>query len=346
MTTGQRAGRGSALRVAAAAASVVLLATACSGEGSSTGGGDCAADTPFKIGGLLGLTGAYSALGESEQKAIQLLAKQTNAAGGVNGHPLEVVFADTTSSESEAVNQLRRLATQEKVTAVLGPSSSGEGIAVKPIAGSLKIPTVVPASSNAIITPPQDAKYMFKEFPASSDSLTAQLTYARDKGLHRVAILAANNAYGQEPVKALPDVIKNFNGLQLVASETFPPDATDVTAQLSAVARAKPDITLVWAVNPASAVVARSAANSNLPGLLFHSPGAATPLYIQVAGKAAEGTLVQGSKIGVPDAIKQGDPQYKIVHDFAQSWRTEFKTEPNQFAANGWDALLLVAQAL
>jgi branched-chain amino acid transport system substrate-binding protein len=217
---------------------------------------------------------------------------------------------------------------------------------VKPIAGSLKIPTVVPASSNAIITPPQDAKYMFKEFPASSDSLTAQLTYARDKGLHRVAILAANNAYGQEPVKALPDVIKNFNGLQLVASETFPPDATDVTAQLSAVARAKPDITLVWAVNPASAVVARSAANSNLPGLLFHSPGAATPLYIQVAGKAAEGTLVQGSKIGVPDAIKQGDPQYKIVHDFAQSWRTEFKTEPNQFAANGWDALLLVAQAL
>lgn len=352
-TAGKRPARTSTRRWAAAAVSVAFLATAC-GDGSDSespsasgsGGGDCAADTPYKIGGLLGLTGAYSALGESEQKAAQLFAEKTNDEGGINGHPIEMVFADTTSSESEAVNQLRRLATQEEVIAVVGPSSSGEGIAVKPISGSLKVPVVVPASSNAIITPADEATYMFKEFPASNDSLTAQLTYAQEQGWSRVAILAANNGYGQEPVEALPEVIKDFDGLELVASETFPPDATDVTAQLSAVASSNPDVTLIWAVNPANAVVARNAADSNFPGMLFHSPGGATPLYIEVAGEAANGTLVQGSKIAVPDAVEEGDPQYEVLTTFTEAWRDEYSSEPNQFAANGWDSMLIVAEAL
>jgi len=353
VTTAKRPARTSTRRGAAAAIALAFLAAACGGgsgsgspSASGVGGGACAPDTPYKIAGLLGLTGPYSALGENEQKAAQLFADKTNAEGGINGHPIELVFADTTSSESEAVNQLRRLATQEKVIAVVGPSSSGEGTAVKPISGSLRVPVVVPASSNAMITPVDEARYMFKEFPATSDSLTAQLTYAQKQGFKRVAILAANNGYGQEPVKALPDVIKKFDGLELVASKTFPPDATDVTAQLSAIAGSRPDVTLVWAVNPANAVVARNATDIHYPGVLFNSPGGATPQYIKVAGVAAEGTLVQGSKIAVPNAITKNDPQFEVVSTFVDAWRGKFNSDPNQFAANGWDSMLIVAEAL
>src|SRR5690606_13470366 len=160
------------------------------------------------------------------------------------------------------VNQLRKLATQDDVIAVIGPSSSGEGIAIKPIATSLKVPTIVPASSKDIVTPLDQAKYVFKQFPATDASLQAQLTYVKEQGWRRVAILAANNGYGQEPANALPNIIGDF-GVELVASELFPPDATDVTAQLSSIASKNPDVVLVWAVNPANAIVAKSAENLN-----------------------------------------------------------------------------------
>lgn len=335
-------------RVAAVAVTAALFAAAgCGGgDGSSAGGDGCAPNSPYKIGGLLGLTGSYAALGENEQKAMDLYAKQVNAAGGVNGHPIELEFADTTSSESEAVNQLRRLATQAEVIGVVGPSSSGEGIAVKPISASLEVPVVVPASSNDIVTPLDEAQYMFKEFPATADSLNAQLTYVQEQGWKRVAILAANNGYGQEPVEALPSVITQFEGLELVASETFPPDATDVTAQLSAVARSAPDVVLVWAVNPANAVVARNAATMGFSAVLFHSPGAATPVYLEVAGESANGTLVQGSKIAVPDSIEPADSQHEVVTEFVEAWRAGYGSEPNQYAANGWDSMLLLEEAL
>ena len=332
---------------AIAVAAAFFAAAGCGGgDGGSAGGGDCAPDSPYRIGGLLGLTGAYASLGENEQMAMNLYAKQTNAAGGINGHPIELEFADTTSSESEAVNQLRRLATQAEVIAVVGPSSSGEGFAVKPVSTSLEVPVVVPASSTDIVTPLDEAQYMFKEFPATDDSLNAQLTYVKEQGWKRVAILAANNGYGQEPVEALPSVITQFEGLELVASETFPPDATDVTAQLSAVARSTPDVVLVWAVNPANAVVARNAADIGFPAMLFHSPGAATPVYLEVAGEAANGTLVQGSKIAVPDSIEPTDAQIEVVTGFAEAWRAEYGTDPNQYAANGWDSMLLIDEAL
>lgn len=329
--------------LAAGLAATALFASACGGGGGNgSSGGD---NAPYKIGALLGLTGSYSALGTDEQKALQLYADRVNAKGGINGHKVELVVADTTSSESEAVNQLRKLATQDNVIAVVGPSSSGEGIAVKPISAALKVPVLVPASSKDIVTPSSQAKYIFKEFPASDASLQAQLTYAQNQGWKKVAILASNNGYGQEPVAALPGLVGKY-GLDLVASETFPPTATDVTAQLSSIATKNPDVVLVWAVNPANAIVAKSARNINFKPVLFNSPGAASPDYIKVGGDAVNGTLVQGSMVAVPSDIKPDNPQYSAVSDFEKAWKDKYNSEPTQYAANGWDCMLLLQTAL
>ncbi len=329
--------------LAAGLVATTLFASACgNGGGTTTSGGG---SSSYKIGALLGLTGSYSALGTNEQKALQLYADRVNAKGGIDGHKIELVFADTTSSESEAVNQLRKLATQDNVIAVIGPSSSGEGVAVKPISASLKVPVIVPASSKDIVTPLDQAKYSFKEFPASDASLQAQLTYAQDQGWKKVAILASNNGYGQEPVAALPGLVGKY-GLELVASETFPPTATDVTAQLSSIAGKNPDVVLVWAVNPANAIVAKSAQNISFKPMLFNSPGAASPDYIKVGGEAVNGTLVQGSMVAVPNDIKPENPQYQAVSEFVKAWKDKYNSEPNQYAANGWDCMLLLQAAL
>ncbi len=318
-----------------------LMAGAC-GQGGS--GGGASADT-YKIGALLALTGPYSALGTAEQDAVKLFAESVNAKGGINGHKIEIVVADTGSDESQAVNQFRKLATQDNVVAVIGPSSSGEGIATKPISLSLKTPIIVPASSQAIVTPTAEAKYSFKEFPSTELSIKAQLEYVKAKGWKNVAIIASNNGYGQEPVKTLPSLMGQY-GLNLVGSSTFPPEATDVTSQLSSLAGKKPDVTLVWAVNPANAIVAKNAKAINYPGALFNSPGAATDAYIKVGGAATEGTLVQGSKVAVPTAIQASDPQHEALQGLLDAWKKGHEDLPSQYAANGWDCMLLLQTAL
>lgn len=336
-------GAGGRLRVAAVGLVLALGATAC-GAGAESGGGSGAAE-PYKIGVLLGLTGAYAAISEPERQALELYTERINADGGVNGRQIELLVTDTGSDESQAVNEYRRLVTQEEVVAVVGPSSSGEAVALRPISASLTTPVMAIAASNEIITPPEEATYMFKEFPASLDSLRAQLTYAKEQGWQRVAMLSSNNGYGQEPANALPDMIGEF-GLELVGSEVFPPDATDMTPQLSALAGSNPDVTLVWSVNPSNAVVARNAQAISYPGELFQAPGAASDQYIELGGEAVENTLLQGSKVLVSDQLAADDPQTAVITDFVDAWQAEYGDTPSQYAAGAWDAMLLTVEAL
>lgn len=329
--------------VAAAAVATTMLAACSSSPGTTSQAGAAAATTgPYKIGVLLGLTGSYAAVAEPQQKALKLYEKQLNAAGGVNGHKVQFVYLDTGSDESQAVNQMRKLATEDQVIGVVGPSSSGEGAALKPIAASLKLPMIAIASGNTIVNPVEP--YAFKEFPASVDALQAQLAYAKKQGMSKVAILSSNNAYGQEPAAAAKDLAAKY-GLQLVANETFAADATDMTPQLTTIGRAQPDATLVWGVMPAPAIIARNAKDIGFKPVLFMGTGAASAAYLKTPGPV-EGTLVEGAKVLAPDAVADSDPQAKVIKDFAKAWRAEYASEPSQFAGGAWDAMLLMVQAL
>lgn len=324
-----------------AAAGVLAASLTACGDGPSAEG----ANEPYKVGVLVGLTGTYAALGEPERKAIELYFEGVNTAGGINGKKVELVVLDSTSDEGNAVNQLRKLATQEQVHAVLGPSSSGESIALKSFAKSLKVPVITLASSSAIVSPAAEATHIFKEFIDTRLSLQAQLALAKEKGWKKVALLATNDGYGQDAVKTVDPLVKEA-GVELVGNEVFNATATDVTAQLSKLAAASPDVVLVWAVNPANAIVAKSAASINFKPTLFHSPGAGSPAYIENAGAAGEGTLLQGSKVLAAADVKKEDRQYEVVRNLVDKYTAKYNEAPGQYSANGWDGAMLLENAL
>lgn len=334
------------LHTLAVAALAVSLAGCAAGQagGGSTSDPGASGDEPYRIGVLLGLTGAYAAVSEPQQRALEVIEESVNGAGGINGHEVEFIYLDTESDETKAVNQLRRMALQENVIGVLGPSSSGEGLALKPVVGSLSLPTIAIASNREITEPVEP--FMFREFPSNTDAAAAQLAYAKSQGWERVAVISSNNAYGQEGADAVAALAEDEYGLSLVGSEVFAADATDVTAQLGVLADADPDVLLVWAVSPANAIVARNAVDSGFPGVIFQGTGAAATAYIELGGPAAEGTILVGSKILVPEDLEASDPQYDVVIDFVEQWRDAYGTDPNQFASGAWDAALIMLEAL
>ncbi|HVX55243.1 ABC transporter substrate-binding protein [Nocardioides sp.] len=332
-------------RFAAAAIGVAMTATALAGCGSSGDAAGGGSKAPYKIGVLTALTGDYSALGVPEKNAIDAYFKRVNAAGGIGGHPVKLVELDSQSATGTAVNQFRKLVTQDHVVAVLGPSSSGEGIGLQSFSLSMKTPTIVLASANQIVQPADKAKYIFMQYTPTQQSLDAQLAFAKSKGWTKVAYLGANNGYGQGPIEWLKDDAKKY-GITLTGTEMFDPTATDVSAQLGKLGAGNPDAVLVWAVNPANAIVAKSAASIGFKPVLFNSPGGGDASYISGAGAAANNTYLQGSVVLGADSLPSSSPQYKQTHALLDDYKKDYGDVAGQFAANGWDGSILLQNAI
>jgi branched-chain amino acid transport system substrate-binding protein len=327
----------------AALAAVGAVVVAITGCGSTSPAADAGA--PYKVGVLVGLTGSYAALGEPERQAIKLYFDKANNDGGINGKKVELVVLDTGSDEGNAVNQLRKLATQEKVHAVLGPSSSGEAIAVQSFAASLKVPVIALASSTKIVEPAEKSSYIFKQYTDIASSLRAQLEYAKEQGWNKIGILSTNDAAGQDPATRI-DATAASVGVQIVGKESFNAKDTDVTAQLNKLGASGPDAVMVWAANPANAIVAKNAASIGYRPILFNSPGAGSSDYIKNAGTSAEKTLLLGSKVLAADSLAQDDPQYGATQTLVKEFTAAYNAPPGQYAANGWDGATLLASAL
>ncbi len=90
------------------------------------------AKEPYKIGALFAVTGPASFLGEPEKNTALMLQEQINKAGGINGHPLEIIIEDTKSDETQAVLSAKKLLENDKVLAIIGPSTTGESMALGP----------------------------------------------------------------------------------------------------------------------------------------------------------------------------------------------------------------------
>lgn len=342
----RRLRRYAALTIGAVTIAASLAAcSAGSGSTAATSGSSSSA-APYRVGVLLGLTGSYAALGQPEQQAIDLYFKDLNKRGGIDGHKVVLVPLDSQSDEGTAVNQLRKLAVQDNVVAVLGPSSSGEGIALQPFTLSLKVPTIVLASDNTIVTPAAKAKYIFMQYTPTFQSLQAQLEYAKAQGWTKVGLLYSNDGYGQNAATNI-DKVASQVGVTVTGSQAFDSSATDVTAQLGKLGQGSPDTVLVWAVNPANAVVAKSAKSIAFKPVLFNSPGGGSAGYITDAGAAAaNGTYVEGSAVLAPASLDKTTSQGAVTTKFITEFKAAYGNEPGQFAANGWDGSTLLENAI
>ncbi|MDC5696523.1 ABC transporter substrate-binding protein [Intrasporangium calvum] len=336
-----------AIITAAAAAALTFGVAGCGAdsEGPGTGATGGGNSEPYRVGVLVGLTGSYAALGEPERQAVELYFKEVNAKGGLNGRPIELVVVDSGSNEGTAVNQYRKLAIEENVHAIIGPSSSGESIALRTFSNQLKVPTIALASSSSIVTPAEEAGYIFKQYTGTNESLKAQIQFAKEQGWTKVGLLHTNDGYGQDPAKRIDAVASEF-GIQVTGKEAFDATTTDVTAQLGKLAGGSPDVVLVWAVNPANAVVAKSAESIGFKPVLFNSPGAGSPAYIENSGAAADGTYLQGSVVLAPTSLKQDNPQYEATNRIVEAFKAANAGAPGQFAANGWDGSILLENAI
>jgi len=301
------------------------------------------AAAPIKIGALFAVTGPAAFLGEPERNSAKMVVEEINAAGGIKGRKLELVTYDTAGDPTKAQQVATKLIKDDKVFAIIGPSTTGESMAVIPVAEREQIP-LISCSAGIKITEPLK-KWIFKT--AQNDTLAVGRIFEQlqKQKLNKVSILTVSDGFGSSGREQLKIQAAKY-GISIVSDDTYGPKDTDMTSQLTKIRGIKPEAVICWGTNPGPAVIAKNAKQLGLKIPLYMSHGVSSKKFIDLAGDAAEGIRLPSGKVLVADVLPNSDPQKKSLLAFVKDYQNHYKTEGDHFGGHAWDAVMLLKGAI
>ncbi len=300
---------------------------------------------PYKIGSVFSLTGSGALLGERMKTSVEMLVEQINKSGGINGHPVKLVIYDSASEVTKAVEATNRLIVQDGVDIISGGGNmSGLALAMKPIALRYGVPFISNEGARAIIDPVEKSRWVFKSHLTDREAIGRAIDYWKAKGITRVAMLSDTSSFGTSARDELKTQA-GAAGINVVAWEEFDMAATDLTPQLTRIRTANPDVVLCWTVAPSGVVFLKNARQLGLTQTLMHGLGYVVPKYMQMAGAAAEGTVLVSLRYPVGDQLPDSDPAKAVIKKYNDDYRAKYGEEPDVYGSEAYDGLLMALKA-
>jgi branched-chain amino acid transport system substrate-binding protein len=312
--------------------SATLLALALAATFSA---GASAAD--LKIGVAEALSGGAAQYGVSIRNGFQLAADEINAAGGVNGNKLQLVIEDEQGKKEEAINVFKKLIFQDKVLMVFGPTLSNSAQAADPIAQASK--TVVFGTSNTADGITSIGDHVFRNSVTEADVLPETIKMAVKKaGVKKVAVIYGNDDVftksGYDNFKKALEDLK----IPVTTTETFAKGDVDFKAQLTKIKASNPDAIVLSALLAEGAPLMVQARQIGLKIPFIGGNGMNSVKVFDLAKDKSDGLYV-----GSPWSIEN---QAEASRKFVVAYTAKYKTAPDQFAAQAYDAINIASQAL
>ncbi|MEN6439867.1 MAG: ABC transporter substrate-binding protein [Syntrophobacter sp.] len=305
-----------------------------------------AAAEPYKIGAVFSITGVGSFLGEPEKKTAEMIADEVNKKGGINGHPLELIVLDDESDATKCNLAVKRLIKKDNVPVIIGPTRSGESLAVAGIAEEAHVPLISCATSYKIVTPIESRKWVFKVAGSDSHVVGRMFDYMKAHGIKKIGIMTDSTGYGasarEEFLRLAP-----ANGIEIAADERFGPQDTDLSAQMTKIRSTQPQAIVNWSVGPTQILAIKSWRDLGMDSIpLFQSHGFGNLKNLELAGKAAEGVLLPLARVNVGSLLPDDKPQKKVILEYTKSYEERFKEPVSSFGGHAWDSMHLAMDAL
>jgi branched-chain amino acid transport system substrate-binding protein len=331
--------RGSLPRLLAVVGLVLSGGTACAALGNAP----AAPNGPIRIGMVVSLTGNYAALGTNQKLGAQQVVDNLNANNGINGRKIELDIVDDSSDPNQTVVQFNKVIS-DGVVAVLGPSGSTAGLAIKPIANAKQIPTISLATADEQVVPV--TPYMWMTPPLASHVANVCVEFAASQGKTKLAMLYdAGNAFALAGHEAAMKALAT-SGMQLVDDQAFETKQTNFAPQLAKITEARPDVLLVLAVGAPAVVITKAWADLNTGIPLMMSAAQASTLYVQPSGAAAEGVFVEATMGVVGESLPTSNKFKKLMDELATPFKQVNNYYPPQFAWDGMVATSLLIDAI
>lgn len=295
-------------------------------------------DEPIVVGAVLDITGAGASLAGPQVKALELVAAQINADGGIDGRPLELEIVDNQSAEAEAAQATSRLA-NEGVDLLIGATRTGPSMAMRQIAIDNDIPMISLAAGDAIAT---DAPPVFKTTKSSSTIVDKLMQHFSAEGFETVGLLRDASGFG-EGVDATFREAGAEHGVEVIFDDRFDPEGADFNPLMVRLRDAGADVNVIWGIGSAAFLATNAYRDLGIEAPL--ALPTTSSQFLSEAGDNANGVVFPGEKMFVWDELTQDDPQYDVVQQFVEAYREEYDEVPDHFAAIARDALVQAVEA-
>lgn len=297
----------------------------------------------IKVGAILSQTGPASFLGAPEAKTMQMMADEINSNGGIDGKAIDLIIKDSAGDPEKAISFAKQLIEEEKVFAILGPSTSGESMKIKGICEEAKTILISCAAAEVIVNPV--ARYVFKT--PQNDRLAAERIYdvMKKKGISKIGVVSSNDGFGLAGKEQLEKLAPS-KGITIAISEVYDKKATDLTGVLTKLKARGVQAVVNWSIVPAQSIVAKNMKQLNMNIPLFQSHGFGNIKYVTEAGAAAEGIIFPASRLLIAESLPEDNPQKAVLVKYKQDYESKFNEDVSTFGGHAYDAMLILTEAV
>ena len=323
---------------------VLLLAVvSCGGKkddkggGGGGGGGGSDNKSPIVIGHFASMSGPQATFGISTDRAIRLAIKEKNAAGGVKGRMIELVTIDDAGKQSEAATAVTRLINDHKAVAILGEVASSLSLAGGPIAQKSKVPMISPSSTNPDVTDVGD--YIFRVCFLDDFQGWVAAKFAKDtlKATKSAILYDQAQAYSSGLADYYEKAFKEMGGT-IVTKQAYTGGNLEISAQLQAIKGANAEVVFVPGYYSDAGTIIRKGKEAGITAKFLGGDGWDSEELPKIAGDAINGNYFTNHY-----APEEDRP---AVKNFVQKYKAEHNATPDGLAALGYDAALVLFDAM
>ena len=290
----------------------------------------------INVGVIASLTGPAAALGAETKKAVALFPTT------VGGEKINFIVLDDGTDPTNAVKNVRKLISEDKVDAILGPNLISTAVAMADVANAEKTPMI----SVAPLDVSGDKRgYIFRSEPSADLMVGRIVADMVEGGAKTVGFIGFSDSWGELLLKALTKATEGK--IKIVATERYGRADPSVQAQVLKVMSAKPDVVFVGASGTPAAMPQITLRERGYKGKIYQSHGVTSKEFLRVGGKFVEGALIPVGPVLVAEQLPDSHPTKKNGMAFVKE--LEAKNGPDSrstFAGASWDAWQLLQNAI
>jgi len=327
------------------AVALAVALAACGGAGSTgTTSSNSYQGKTIQLGAILSITGAGGVYGPSSRDGMLLAVDKINNSGGVNGAKISLEVKDDASDKAQSAQVAQTLIQQGQLLALLGPTLSNSAVAVHPLAESFKIPILAVSTTGIHIVPDcnypktDPCKYVFRDSLGEESAIPANIkVYADAKHPKTGVLMVANDdKFSSDGGKIVQSTVGQY-GIQLLDTVQFSKTTADFATPVTKAVQKNPDVIFITSLGAIPAQIMIQARKQGFTGQFLGGNGFNTAKVSKQAG--ADG---KGAESGSAWYINN---TFASNAGFVQAYRAKYSADPDQFAAQGYAAILILADA-
>ena len=323
--------------VSSLVAAVVIAACGSSSPSGPT-------DKIIKLGAILSITGAGGVYGPQGRDGMNLAVKQINAAGGISGAKIQLSINDDASDKAQASQLAQKLIQQEKDVALLGPTLSNSAVGAHPVAEKLKTPILAVSTTGIHIVPDCNfpdttpCKYVFRDSLGEQTAIPANIKSYADDAHPKTGVLlvAQDDKFSSDGGKIVQDTVATY-GINLLRTIKFNKAEADLSSYVTIAVKLKPDVIFITSLGGIPAKIMTEARKQNWTGQFLGGNGFNTATVSKQAG-------ANGAGARSASAWYLGN-NFNSNAEFVAAYRAEYGADPDQFAAQGYTAIKVLADS-